>query len=114
MRCLESASDTVCFSVVACLVESVGRELLRHAWEPALSRQDGFEQFSPVEGPVNWRNRRFLPDETREYLRRLSVGLVVGGVLASAIALNALGAIPSVMGLILGYYGISERNAKEE
>jgi len=55
-----------------------------------------------------------LPDDKRDYLRRLSVGLVVGGVLASAIALNALGVIPSIMGLILGYFGISERNDKEE
>ena len=100
--------------MVACQVESAGRDLLRHAWDPALSRQDGFEQFSPVEGPVNWRNRRFLPDDKRDYLRRLSVGLVVGGVLASAIALNALGVIPSIMGLILGYFGISELNDKEE
>lgn len=54
------------------------------------------------------RHRRILPDEKRAYLRSLSVGLVVGGVLATAIALNYLGFIPATIGLALGYYGISK------
>lgn len=41
--------------------------------------------------------------------REFTIALAV----RNANAFNALGVILSVMGLILGYYGISERNEKE-
>lgn len=47
-----------------------------------------------------------VPDAVRPYLRNVSVGLIVGGILGIAISMpNWFGLFPSSIGLILGVVG---------
>lgn len=52
------------------------------------------------------RRIKLLPEDARAYTRNLSVGLIVGGVLALAISMPTWhGSIPVAIGLALGMYG---------
>ena len=56
----------------------------------------------------NWQNRRLAQQTFVNWRSNLSVGLVVGGILVTALTENALGVPVAFAGSLLSYFAITE------